>query len=183
MYVTESGDTEIDVELHAPRLSPYLGLAINGTVEVDWGDGTAKSTITGSSFASQIRTLHVYATDGSYTIKIHVVSGSFSIYGSSTCSIFSGNFSSVDNNKVYASNVKRVRIGSSISGNGIGINAFQYCYPLASVTIPSNITKIGNSAFSNCHSLASVTIPSNVTSIGNSAFFTCHSLASILSLQ
>ena len=82
MYITESGDTEIDVELQAPRLSPWLSLAVNGTVEVDWGDGSTKTTITGASQTTHKKTNHVYATDGSYTIKIHVVSGSFSLYGS-----------------------------------------------------------------------------------------------------
>ena len=176
MYITESGDTEIDIELHAPRLSPYLGIAVNGTVEVDWGDGTAKSTVTGTSLTSQIRTLHVYATDGSCTIKIHVVRGSFSLYGTSTYAILSGNLPA-DRNKVYSNNVQRVRIGSSIAK--INTYAFYNCYSLTSVTIPSGITSISTYAFCYCYSLTSVTIPSSVTSIGNSAFSYCYSLTSV----
>ena len=178
MYITESGDTEIDVELHAPRLSPYLGIAVNGTVEVDWGDGSTKSTITGTSLTTQLRTPHVYATDGPYTIKIHVASGSFSLLGTSTYSIFSGNFSYVNNNIVYASNVKKVRVGSSIAG--IGDYAFYNCHSLASITIPSGVTSIGTYAFQGCHSLASITIPSSITSINTYAFQYCYALASII---
>ena len=177
MYITESGDTEIDVELHAPRLSPWLSLAINGTVEVDWGDGSTKSTVTGTSLTTQVKTGHVYTVDGSYTIKIHVVSGSFSLYGSSTYAILSGNFSSANNNRVYANNVQRVRIGSSVTG--IGSYTFYSCYSLASITIPSGVTSIGTYAFSSCSSLASITIPSSVTSIETYVFSNCYALASI----
>ena len=177
MYITESGDTEIDVELHAPRLSPWLSLAINGTVEVDWGDGSTKSTVTGTSLTTQVKTGHVYTVDGSYTIKIHVVSGSFSLYGSSTYAILSGNFSSANNNRVYANNVQRVRIGSSVTG--IGSYTFYSCYSLASITIPSGVTSISQYIFGYCGSLASITIPSGVTSISNSAFYSCYGLGLI----
>ncbi len=177
MYITESGDTEIDIELHAPRLSPYLGVAVSGTVEVDWGDGTAKSTVTGTSLTTQVRTGHVYTADGSYTIKIHVVSGSFNLLGTSTYAILSGDFSSVNNNKVYANNIQRVRIGSSVSE--IGSYSFRYCASLTSITIPSSITSIGSYTFQYSNSLISITIPSGVTSIRSYAFQDCYSLASI----
>ena len=55
----------------------------------------------------------------------------------------------------------------------IGTYAFQYCYSLQSVTIPSGVTSIGAYAFQNCNSLQSVTIPSGVTSIGAYAFQNC----------
>ena len=48
----------------------------------------------------------------------------------------------------------------------IGINAFNNCYSLQSITIPSGVTSIGNNAFYNCSSLQSITIPESVTSIG-----------------
>ena len=177
MYITKSGDTEIDVELHAPRLSPYLSLVVGGTIEVDWGDGTAKSTITQGGLPNLIMEPHVYATDGSYTIKIHVVSGVLSPSGTSACPIFSGNFSSASNNRVYASNVKRVRIGSSVTV--IDMYAFQYCSSLTSIAIPSSVTTIGRYAFRYCYSLASIAIPNNITSISMNTFQDCSSLASI----
>ena len=177
MYVTESGDTEIDIELHAPRLSPYLGIAVNGTVEVDWGDGTAKSTVTGTSLSTQIRTLHNYSAEGSYTIKIHKVSGSYALSGTTVYSILNGNFSSDNYNRVYANSVQRIRIGNNIAT--ISARAFQYLCSLVSITIPNNITTIGEQAFKHCTSLKSVTIPSDVTSISNYLFNYCTSLKSV----
>ncbi len=84
----------------------------------------------------------------------------------------------------------------------IGEGAFNRCYSLKSVSIPSSVTKIGdwgfsatkltsiiipNSvrsigkyAFSVCNDLTSITIPESVTYIGSDAFASCRSLKSVL---
>ena len=176
MYVTTDGKTYIEIELHEGRLSPYLGIAVNGTVVVDWGDNTATSTVTESSLTTQIRTLHEYAAAGRYSISISVSSGSFAFYGTSTYFLLNKNSSTANQNRVYSNAVQSVRIGNNAS---IGAYAFYYCNSLVSITIPSGVTSIGNRAFYGCYSLASITISSGVTSIGSSAFYYCYSLASI----
>ena len=177
MYITQSGDTEIDVHFpDAARLSPILTIAVNGTVTVDWGDNTTADTVTGSSLTTRLDVPHTYAAIGDYTIKVHVTSGNFTFYGSSSYTLLRKN-TTQNENMVYANCVQAVRLGSGVTS--IGTSAFQNCCSLASVTIPSDVTSIGNSAFFDCYSLASVTIPSDVTSIGNSAFYYCYSLASV----
>lgn len=86
----------------------------------------------------------------------------------------------------------------------VGINAFNMCSKLASVTIPSSVTSIGanafagtkiasitlpagltlidEGAFSNNSVLSSITIPANVTEIGLSAFSYCTNLTSVTCL-
>ncbi len=198
-YMTESEDTEIDVIMQEGRLDPILTIAVNGTVTVDWGDNTALDTATGSSLTTRKEVPHTYANAGSYTIKIHVVSGSFTFYGSTSYLILRKNTTG-SQNRVYASCVKAVRLGGGITSIGtyafcyccaltsvsipsgitsIGTYAFSYCYALASITIPSGVTSIGISAFQNCGALASVSIPSGVTSIGVSAFYSCNALAPV----
>ena len=180
MYITESGDTEIDVRFSdSARLSPTLTICVNGTVTVDWGDNTTPDTVTGSSLTTQKSVPHTYASAGNYTIVIHVVSGSFQFYnGSNSYTLLRKNATTSNNeNRVYSNCVKNVRIGSSVTS--IGIYAFYNCCSLASITIPSNVTSIENDAFESCYSLESITIPSGVTSIESSAFYNCHSLASI----
>ena len=177
MYVTTSGDTEIDVIFaDSARLSPILTIAVNGTITVDWGDGTTADTVTGTSLTTRKAVSHTYASTGSYTIVIHVTSGSFQFYGSTSHTLLRKN-TSANESRVYANCVQAVRFGGNVTS--IGNYAFYYCYSLASITIPSNVTSIENNAFYYCASLASITIPSNVTSIGTSAFNCCYSLASV----
>ena len=177
MYITSSGDTEIDVHFQdAARLSPILTIAVNGTVTVDFGDGSTAETVTGTSLTTQQAVPHTYAAIGDYTIKIHVTSGNFTFCGSSSYTILRKN-TAQNENRVYSNCVEAVRIGSGITG--IGDYAFYNCSSLASVTIPSDVTSIGNSAFYSCYSLTSITIPSDVTSIANGAFYYCYSLASV----
>jgi len=177
MYTTASGDTEIDIELFGGRLSPYLGIAVNGEVEVDWGDDTATSTVTGSSTTIQVRTNHTYAAAGQYTIKIHVVSGRFAFHCTvGYCLLNTNSDTNVMNSAVYSSAVRAVRIGNNAD---ISNSAFLLCFGVKYVTIPSTVSKIDIKAFDQCYSIESVTVPSGVTSIGDSAFNMCKSLRNI----
>ena len=176
MYITESGDTEIDVSMPEGRLSPYLQLAPNGTVIIDWGDGSAVSTVTGTSASTRKNTQHTYESAGNYTIKIHVTSGAVTLIGTTTYTLLSMNNSTVQKNYVYANCVQAVRIGNNTY---IGNYAFYYCHSLASITLPSSLAGIAINAFQHCHSLASITLPSRVMIIDNYAFSYCYSLASI----
>ena len=175
MYKTASGKTEIDIELgNAELLTPYLKISVNGTVEVDWGDGSAKDTVTGTSLSTETYTPHTYATTGSYTISIEVKSGSFTFYNNY---ILSRANSTSNASRRYNSSIVAVRFGDGVTS--IGAYAFDYCYALQSVTIPSGVTLIGAQAFHYCSSLQSVTIPSEVTSIGANAFYACYALQSV----
>lgn len=164
MYVTQSGDTEIDVRFaESKRLSPILTIAVNGTITVDWGDGTTASTVTGSSLSTRKDPSHTYASGGDYTIKIHVSSGNFRFYGGSGYEILRRN-TTASNNRIYSNAVVAVRFGSGVTQ--IGDYAFQNCNALCYVTIPSTVTSIGTYVFQNCYSLKNITVPTNVTTIG-----------------
>lgn len=177
MYITQSGDTEIDVTFaDSTRLSPILTIAVNGTVTVDWGDNTATDTVTGSSLTTRQSVPHTYSTVGSYTIKIHVTSGSFTFYvGSSSYSLLRRSALQSEN-RVYANCVKAIRLGSGITS--IGSYAFHVCYSLETITIPSGVTTLNNYMFNYCASLKSITIPSVVTSLPSNAFYDSYSLTS-----
>jgi len=176
MYVTSSNETEIDIKLVSARLAIYLGFAVNGTAEVDWGDGSSHDTVTGTSLTIQQRTLHTYATEGEYTIKIKVQSGQASLYGTTTYTLINANLTTNVDNRSYANAVTAVRIGKSMT---IGQYAFSYCRNLKYVTIPNSVTSTGNNAFFNASCLYSITIPSGFTSIANNAFYYCMGLVFI----
>ena len=178
-YDTASGATEIDIELQEGRLHPYLSLAVNGTVSVDWGDGSTPSTSTGTSLTVRKSDIHhEYSAAGKYTIKITKTGGAgYSLYCTSTYSLLNKNSSTAGANRVYSNCVQSVRVGEDCV---IGSSAFYHCFSLASVSIPSDVTSIGGTAvFYNCYSLTSVSIPSDVTSIGAQTFYNCYSLTSV----
>ena len=177
MYVTTSGKTEIDIVLETGRLSPYVGFAVNGTVSIDWGDGSTASTVTGTSLTTAKFTQHNYASAGAYTISLTVTSGSFALRGTSAKALLSANNTTAAVNDVYANRVIAVRIG--LGTTILSAYAFQYCRSLETVTIPTNVVTIAQNAMSYCASLKSLTIPNTVTTIGASMCQYCFSLGNV----
>ena len=203
MYITDDGKTRVYIHLEEGRTSPMMGLCVNGSVDIDWGDGTEHTTLTGTSTSTVVWTEnHNYAAPGDYIIKL-TVTGSLELCGEANSNTggYLLRYNSADNrNYAYKNAVKKVEIGNNVTGiknnafyeyyslksiiipdsvTSIGSGAFQYCYSLANITIPDSITSIGSYAFYYCYSLANITIPDGVTSIGNSAFRNCQSLANI----
>ena len=181
MYITDDGKTRIYIRLEEGRTSPMLGVCPNGTVTVDWGDGTTPDTLTGTSTSTVKWTPnHAYAAPGEYVIKL-TVDGAMGFYASSS----NGELSAIlryssgadDRNRVYRNSVMRVEIGSGIQS--ISNFAFMSCFSLVSITIPNGVTSIGNTVFYNCYTLASIAIPNGVTSIGGTMCANCTRLASI----
>lgn len=181
MYITDDGKTRIYIRLEEGRTSPMLGVCPNGTVTIDWGDGTTPDTLTGTSISTLKWTpTHNYAAPGDYVISL-IVTGSLGFLGGYQTNAYSGILrysSSIDaRNRVYQNAIQKVEIGSGVTS--IGAYAFGNCYSLSSVSIPDGVTIIDGYAFGNCHSLFYVTIPDSVTSIGTYAFFYCYSLDSV----
>ena len=181
MYITDDGKTRIYIHLEDGRTSPMLGCCPNGTVTVDWGDGTEPDTLTGTSTSTVKWTpTHEYGAPGDYVIKL-TVDGSVGFAGSGSSKQFSYLLrysSGADTrNQIYQNTVRKVEIGDGVTS--IGGQAFNNCRSLSSITIPVGVTSIGNNAFNNCYSLSSITIPVGVTSINTGALSYCYSLWSI----
>ena len=60
----------------------------------------------------------------------------------------------------------------------IGKEAFAFCDPLTSITIPDSVKRIGWKAFLDCESLEEIIIGNSVKGIGRHAFDGCDSLLS-----
>ena len=181
MYITDDGKTRIYIHLEKGRTSPMLGVCPDGTVDVDWGDGTAHDTLTGTSTDTVKWTAnHNYAEPGDYIIKL-TVTGEMGFYGNNSSYQYSGllRYSTGydKRNQVYQSAIQKIEIGRGVTS--IGPYAFYNCYSLSSVIIPDCVTNISDDAFYNCYSLSFITIPDNVTSIKNDAFNYCYNLSSI----
>ena len=199
MYITDDDATRLHIRIATigrMNVPLYIGQTVANGVSIDWGDGSAAETLTGTG---NVNTSHAYAEPGDYIISLMPQDGCTLSFGdgSSTHCVMgpTGN-----NSMVYCNMLQKVYIGDGVTsiGNGafyncyslasitipngvtyIKADAFRYCYSLASITIPDGVTSIGNYAFGYCYSLASITIPDGVTSINNAAFRYCYSLASI----
>ena len=174
MYITSDGKTRIYISLERGRLEPWLGIAVNGTATVEWGDGRT-DTITGSSTSTRIDIQHIYTTLGDYVICI-AVSGEAKIIGDTDSKLLWKKATQRYENRCYMNAIKKIEIGNNITFGNYALSA---CNGLTSITIPVGVTSIALTCFSECYSLTSITIPSTITNIGSNAFTGCYSLTSI----
>ena len=171
------GNTHIWIELHEGRTSPMLGVCPNGTVTVDWGDGTTPDVLTGTH-TSIVRwtPTHNYAQPGKYVITL-TADGEIGFAGSSSYKegpyILRHSKGADARNFVYQNAIHRIEIGKN--GTSIGSIAFQGCRYLRGVVIHGEVTSIGNYAFYYT-AITSAVIPESATYIGDHAFQSCKSL-------
>jgi len=176
MYVTDDGKTRLYVHFQEGRTSPYFGIGVNGTVVVDWGDGSEPSTLTGTSLINATTTQHEYRA-GDYVISVDVTSGTASFFGNSgTYALTKTAASAGSASAVYAASIRKIELGTNFT---LGPYAFCNCYSLTSITIPSGVTTIDGYAFYSCYSLTNIVIPNSLNSIISSAFYYCYSLIRI----
>lgn len=178
IYTTDDGTTRIYISLNNGRLSPMLGLGVNGTVTVDWGDGTSPTTLTGSNIGTAVYTpAHDYAAAGEYVIKLSVdgTAGFVGASGTNAGACILRYSSEADNRNVaYRNAVKKIEIGSGISAlnNGAFINA----YSLRAISLPNTVTSIGSGVFNGCLGLRFLAIHRSVASFGLNMLFNCNTV-------
>ena len=179
------GNTHIWISLPEGRTSPMLGVCVQGTVTVDWGDGSEPYLLTGTTTSTDANNVrwtptHEYGKAGDYVITL-TVDGAVALAGRSSsyfgsCILRYCDWSDT-RNVAYQNFVKKLEIGAGVTS--IGPNAFYNCKALTKVMIHEGVTFIDSNAFYNCSSLASVHIPESVTSLGSNVFHYCHALASV----
>jgi hypothetical protein len=200
----EDGKTRIYITLGDGNLKPYLGIAVNGSYTIDWGDGSAVETKTGSSdygISEVLFTQHEYHSAGKYIITVSVA-GSAKVIGWNNSahlgsSLLSNNISTTSGtsyyqNNVYHNAVKKIYFGDNIScgTNGLGLmeglvkvkglvasgNGYQYweCHSLQNGDVPVYNKKILPGVFYHCFSIGLIEIPSEVSDIKEDAFNGCN---------
>lgn len=150
MYITDDGKTRLYIKIAAEgrmTVPLYFSQTAANGVTIDWGDGSATQTLSGTGNKN---TTHTYASIGDYVITLKVNSGTLGLGHASSSYCVMGNTG--NNGRVYCNMLQKVEIGSGVTS--IGIYAFYYCYTLASIVIPSGVTSIGTYAFSNCYGMA-----------------------------
>lgn len=204
LYKTTDGRTRIKIRLAEGRLSPYLGQYIDGTATVDWGDGSATSTVTGSSLGTIVSTQHTYPSAGEYIIYIAVNSGRLRLGGNANYGqvLWANETASATRTKnaVYMIGITELNIGDNcqigstplysaiyakltypsyeVIGTSLyGFGLGQHLPPI--LCLPYGMTALGNYAICN-NFVREVQIPDTVTSIGNNVFQNCYAIASLI---
>ena len=151
----------------------YFSQTVANGVTIDWGDGSAKQTLSGTGNRS---TTHNYADKGDYVISLEAAERCTLGLGNGTSSstVLGG---TSGHGYAYTNMLRKVEIGNGISR--IDSSTFRCCYSLDSIVIPDGVTYIGGYAFGSCYSLNSVVIPDSVTSMSD-AFQECYALDSIV---
>lgn len=170
MYATDDGKTRVYIQLQDGRLSPIFAVAVNGTATVNFGDGSAEETLTGTNLTTAKPAQHTYQAPGKYTVTVEPADGSaIAIIGNSygTYLLVQVLSNELTKNYVYSSCIEKVEIGARCN---IGAYAFARCTNMTSLTIPSSVVAIGNSAFNTNSSIRHVTIPIGVVAAGSSTF-------------
>ncbi len=196
LYTTVSGDTEIDLSLTVAR-DIVLRLGVNGSVDVDWGDGTAPDTVTGTNLNAYLNTTHTYDAAGDYTIVISPASNAeYRLLGAYNTSCIGAGNNVKDINAAVSSAVTAIRLGA---GADYGANAATDMRGLTYATGPlaTGNASTAASAFANTPCMLAfvvprdantpngcfagsgvrvVSIPGNCTNIASNLFNNCRSL-------
>ena len=204
MYRVTDGKTRLYCHFNDEVKSFYFTLYPNGTVTIDWGDGSATDTLTGTSRSTAKNIQHTYATGGDYVITLSVSSGgSFSITGGSNGSYLFRK-SVITTQYLFLANtacLRKVYLGEGVYlGNHafeycwqleevllpdnlastVGTYLFSYCYALRHVNVPNQIDTIGNYTYRYCVSMLTVSLPKSITSVGSNVFYNCYAMRRLL---
>lgn len=178
IYITDDGTTRIYIHLEEGRTSPILGVCPNGTVTVDWGDGTEPDTLTGSSTTTvQWTPRHNYAAPGDYVIRL-TVDGSMGFYANgNVCQLISNGAAGGNLTRLYINTIRKIEIGNGVTA--IVSYAFSYCFSLCTVTTPIGVKSILDYAFQQCFSFQAFVSPTGMASIYDAVFQRCYSIRMI----
>jgi len=180
LYTTISGKTEIYISLGAQtsRRSPYLGLAVNGTAKINWGDGSSETTVTGTSLSTVLKRMHTYSgAVKKFKITVEVTSGSAAIVGTTTMysQLLSGNVNAEPSvNTYYRNCITEIRLGENM---GVANYGFKQCFSLETISVSKSTAWLGSSeVFRNCRELKCIIALAATRLLGTSTFYYCQSL-------
>lgn len=204
-YTTSDGKTRIYIHLDKSHLSPTLGLGVKGNVDVDWGDGSAHSTLTGTSVSTLKSETHTYASAGDYIITLTPtdtirITGNSPVSGA-TSLLYKNGAPNWQSSTCYSKAIYKVEVGSRVQIYSHAFNkcyglryislptsslyenfnaGFYYCYNLEAIVIPAGLESIGSSCFATTHKFTKISLPGSLTTLGNTVFSTCYARDSII---
>lgn len=167
LYIRIADKGRMDVPL-------YFSQTVANGVTIDWGDGSAAQTLSGTGNKN---TTHTYADTGEYVISLNPADGcTLGLgHGSSSYCVMGKTGSSTS--LAYVNMLYAVEIGGTSS---ISSYAFQYCMNLSNVIISEEVKSIGAYAFYYCNSLTNIVLPKSLNKLLSDAFSYCKNLKKVV---
>jgi len=153
-------DTASNGETTRLHIKPVSGQAVtlnfsqtvDGGVTIDWGDGSASETVSGTGVVNS--STHTYADQADLYISLTPAAGCNMALG--------GNDKNVFNSPANAANYL---VDAVIGRTDLNDRALQSCQFLTTVTLTNSVTKIGSNSIGSCYGLRGLVIPRTVTTI------------------
>lgn len=190
LYKTTSGGTEIIINLTEEFKTPYIFVGATKNCTIDWGDETARQTVTPSG--GWINPSHEYAHGGKYKITITQLNNTYltlkctgqtSAYNDNEkvgTLLWGGSSSdSQQTNLIYANCIEEIRLGNKVLLDTTG-RCFSGFGNLKAITgftkTNSDLLNIEDYLFLNCKKLKAIIFPPIFSLIKNHVFKNCYSL-------
>ena len=170
-YITDDGATRLVLEFIEPTTIPltFQQNTSNG-ITIDWGDGSATETVSGTGTVSKS---HTYSA-GSYTLSLTPIGNCTIALGGGGSAVFG---SASDQNVRSLGALKKVFFGKGVSN--IAQNSLRYCVALEEITLPKTVEYNEGDCMNGCYNLRHITYPRKIRSIANSALMGCAALRTI----
>ena len=184
---------ELLLVVHGPEVVEGE-VQILGTMDIDWGEGADSYQVISPGETKTLTLTHEYMQAGDYDVVIMGTNVTIELgHGASNGGLL-GQTSSVSVSVPII--VKSVTVGSGViaisdyalqnlrsmvsiyipDGVTVGRNAMRYCYALAHVRLPADMTELPQYCFRDCAALRSIELPDTITTIGTYAFSGCVAL-------
>ena len=162
-YKTDDASTRLYYSVDSDILGYETKLIVDivsGSVTIDWGDGSATTTTSGTGNKT---VKHTYASTGDYIIKITLNSGTYKLGNS----MMSGSFT--DDYYFSGMGLKKVEVGEGCVA--IHKNAFTNLFNVETISIPTDLVTFGDSNGSDVFSttkIKAIVFPPSANYYGNS---------------
>lgn len=162
-YITDDGATRLVLDCFEQTTIPlYFRQTVANGITVDWGDGSATQTVSGTGV---VTISHTFAP-GKYTVSLTPVGSCALTLGDSSSNTVIG--TSADTNLRVLGTLRRVHIGRN--ANAFSYRSFRFCTELEAVSAPSGMRYTEASAFGSCYNLGFLVVPRGISTLANYLF-------------
>lgn len=135
--------------------------------------------LTSISIPAKVKSIGEYAFYGCYALNSFSVNSSNTRYSSSNGVLFN----KTQDTLFVCPNAKTGSYAIPATVKHIANSAFENCYNLTTVTLPTSLISTGTYAFAYCSGISgNLTIPNGVTSLGDGSFYGCYNLTGTITI-